>query len=298
MSLSELYRYCEIAREMLKGELGVGRVIARPFGGVHPFVRLPGRHDYSLEPHGETMLDRLKDKGFDALVEAEQGDFTIDNLPRGTVMIRWRQLLRGFELGTPKIAVLSMLDDGKDGSLTASGRLKTSRKKKSAAERILSYNDLSVGDYVVHEVHGIGQYMGIENLTVDGVSRDYITIKYAGSDRLFLPTDKLDMISKYIGAHSDDGLVKLSKFGGGEWGRAKAKAKAAVKEMAKELIKLYAERMRRPGFAFPEDDDLQRDFASSATPLCGRHQKMSCCPGWYRRYCGGPHCVPKPEADP
>ena len=67
VSLSELYRYCEIAREMLKGEHGVGRVIARPFGGTHPFVRLSGRHDYSLEPHGETMLDRLKDKGFDVI---------------------------------------------------------------------------------------------------------------------------------------------------------------------------------------------------------------------------------------
>ena len=215
------------------------------------------------EANAKNICGYLKDKGFDALVEAEQGDFTIENLPRGTVMIRWRQSLRGFELGTPKIAILSMLEDGKDGALTASGRLRTSKKKKSAAERILSYNDLSVGDYVVHEIHGIGQYMGIENLTVDGVSRDYITIKYAGSDKLFLPTDKLDMISKYIGAHSDDGLVKLSKFGGGEWGRAKAKAKAAVKEMAKELIKLYAERMRRPGFAFPEDDDLQRDFEAA-----------------------------------
>ena len=215
------------------------------------------------ETNAKNICGYLKDKGYDALVEAEQGDFTIDNLPRGTVMIRWRQSLRGFELGTPKIAILSMLEEGKDGLLTASGRLRTSRKKKSAAERILSYNDLSVGDYVVHEVHGIGQYMGIENLTVDGVSRDYITIKYAGSDRLFLPTDKLDMISKYIGAHSDDGLVKLSKFGGGEWGRAKAKAKAAVTEMAKELIQLYAERMRRPGFAFPEDDDLQRDFEAA-----------------------------------
>ncbi len=215
------------------------------------------------EASAKNICGYLRDKGFDALVEAEQGDFTIENLPRGTVMIRWRQSLRGFELGTPKIAILSMLDDSKGGSLTASGRLRTSKKKKSAAERILSYNDLSVGDYVVHEIHGIGQYMGIENLTVDGVSRDYITIKYAGSDKLFLPTDKLDVISKYIGAHSDDGLVKLSKFGGGEWGRAKAKAKAAVKEMAKELIKLYAERMRRPGFAFPEDDDLQRDFEAA-----------------------------------
>ena len=112
-------------------------------------------------------------------------------------------------------------------------------------------------------MHGIGQYMGIENLTVDGVSRDYINIHYAGSDRLFLPVDKLDMVSKYIGAHADDGMVRLSKFGGTEWGRAKAKAKAAVKDIAKDLIQLYAERSRKPGYAFPEDDDMQADFEAA-----------------------------------
>ena len=93
-----------------------------------------------------------------------------------------------------------------------------------------------------------------------GAYRDYITIQYAGADKLFLPTEKLDMVSKYIGARADDGTVKLSKFGGGDWTKAKNRAKAAVKEMAKELIQLYAERMRRSGHAFPEDDDYQKDF--------------------------------------
>ena len=215
------------------------------------------------EAAAKNLCGYLCDKGFSAMVEADIGDFTVENLPKNTIMIKWRQSIRGYELTSSRIVVLSTNPDARDGALTGVGKLRTSRKKKSAAERIMSYNDLSVGDFVVHEVHGIGQYMGIENLTVDGVSRDYINIKYAGSDRLFLPTDKLDMISKYIGAHSDDGLVKLSKFGGGEWVRAKTRAKAAVKEMAKELIKLYAERMRRPGFAFPEDDDLQRDFEAA-----------------------------------
>ncbi len=215
------------------------------------------------ENSAKNLCGYLCDKGFSAMLEAETGEFTVENLPKKTVMVKWRQSIRGYELASAKIVVLSTNSDSRDGGLSGSGRLKTSRKKKSAAERIMSYNDLNVGDFVVHEIHGIGQYMGIENLTVDGVSRDYINIKYAGSDRLFLPTDKLDMISKYIGAHSDDGLVKLSKFGGGEWVRAKSRAKAAVKEMAKELIQLYAERMRRPGFAFPPDDDLQRDFEAA-----------------------------------
>ncbi|MBQ8005672.1 MAG: transcription-repair coupling factor, partial [Clostridia bacterium] len=99
--------------------------------------------------------------------------------------------------------------------------------------------------------------------TVNGASRDYITIQYAGTDKLFLPTEKLDMVSKYIGARADDGSVKLSKFGGGEWTKAKSKAKAAVKEMAKELIQLYAQRLRRSGIAFPPDDDYQMDFEAA-----------------------------------
>ena len=96
---------------------------------------------------------------------------------------------------------------------------------------------------MVHEAHGIGRYMGLETLTIDGVTRDYVSIQYAGSDQLFLPCDRLDSVSKYIGAHADDGMVKLSRFGGGDWKKAKARAKAAVADMAKDLIRLYAERM-------------------------------------------------------
>ncbi|MCI5575466.1 MAG: transcription-repair coupling factor, partial [Clostridiales bacterium] len=125
------------------------------------------------------------------------------------------------------------------------------------------YADLSVGDYVVHESHGIGRYLGITTMEVDGVTRDYVTIQYAGSDRLFMPVEKLDKVSKYIGARADDDTLRLSKFGGAEWGKTKAKTKASLKNIAKELIKLYAERMRRPGFAFPKDDDFQRDFESA-----------------------------------
>ena len=134
--------------------------------------------------------------------------------------------------------MLSTVPENREGALSTGGKLRRRKKKKSDTETILSYNDPEVGDFVVHEVYGIGQYMGIENLTVDGVSRDYSNIRYAGSDRLFLPVEKLDMVSKYIGAHSDDGLVKLSRFGGAEWGKAKARAKAAVKDIAKDLIRV------------------------------------------------------------
>ena len=215
------------------------------------------------EAAAKNLCSILADKGINALMEAENGEFDIDSLPKGIVLVGWKNQIKGYELTTPRVAVLSTVPENREGAYAASSKLKRKKKKKNGTETILSYNDLEVGDFVVHEIHGIGQYMGIENLKVDGVSRDYINIRYAGSDRLFLPTDKLDMVSKYIGAHSDDGLVKLSRFGGGEWGRAKARAKAAVKDIAKDLIKLYAERERRPGFAFPADDDLQADFEAA-----------------------------------
>ena len=212
------------------------------------------------EASAKNLCALLEDRGIRAMPEAHMGEFDIAALPKNLVLVRWQQYVKGFELTSAKIALLSICQESRESSLAMGGVIKKKRKKRSGTEAILSYNDLEVGDYVVHEVHGIGQYMGIENLTVDGASRDYITIRYAGSDKLFLPVDKLDMVSKYIGAHSDDGLVKLSKFGGTEWGRAKAKAKAAVKDIAKDLILLYAERSRRPGHAFPPDDDMQADF--------------------------------------
>ena len=212
------------------------------------------------EAAAKNLCALLRDRGFSALVQSDETD---ESVPKATVLIQWKEYIRGYEMTVPKIALLSTSPEGREGAFSASGKLKKKKKKKSGTETILSYNDLEVGDFVVHEVHGIGQYMGIENLKVDGVSRDYITIRYAGSDRLFLPVEKLDMVSKYIGAHSDDGLVKLSRFGGAEWGRAKSRAKAAAKDIAKDLIKLYAERSRRPGFAFPEDDELQADFEAA-----------------------------------
>ena len=215
------------------------------------------------EAAAKNICSLLSERGISAVVETENGEFTAQTLPKDVVLVGWRNIVRGYEMTSARVAVLSTVPENREGAYSASAKLKKRKKKRSGTETILSYNDLEVGDFVVHEIHGIGQYMGIENLKIDGVSRDYINIRYAGSDRLFLPVDKLDMVSKYIGAHSDDGLVKLSRFGGGEWGRAKAKAKAAVKDIAKDLIKLYAERSRRPGFAFPEDDELQADFEAA-----------------------------------
>ena len=208
------------------------------------------------EVFAKNIAGLLKEKGIESSIEN-------DEIQQKTVSVFWKHQFSGYELTSARVAILSTDREGRNGGINSISKSMRRKKKKSNTQAIFSYNDLEVGDYVVHEAYGIGRYAGIENLVQDGVGHDYITIQYAGSDKLFLPVEKLDMVSKYIGAHSDDGLIKLSRFGGAEWGKAKAKAKAAVKEMAKELIELYARRMRTSGFAFPRDDDFQRDFEAA-----------------------------------
>ena len=166
----------------------------------------------------------------------------------------------GFELPNSKYVCIS---EGDSVSVKKSRRSKSRTGVSNKGERILSYASLKVGDYVVHANHGIGIYAGIQTLTFDGVTKDFVKIQYAGKDVIYLPCNQLEMLSKYIGAHSDDGTLKLSKIGGAEWNKTKKKVKAAAKDMAKELIRLYAERTRLPGFAFSKDDEFQLEFEDS-----------------------------------
>lgn len=205
----------------------------------------------------------LREWGFNARDAGDGNALDPDTVDRGEVAVISSAPISPFEMTVPRIAVITVLADSRAGSVSASSRARKRKKRESATEQIMSYADLSVGDYVVHETHGIGRYLGITTMESGGVTRDYITIQYAGSDRLFMPVEKLDKVSKYIGARADDDTLRLSKFGGAEWGKTKARAKAALKDIAKELIKLYAERSRRPGFAFPKDDQFQRDFESA-----------------------------------
>ena len=133
------------------------------------------------------------------------------------------------------------------------------RRRKENANRIKSYNDISVGDYVVHTAHGIGEYVGINKMTVDGVSKDYLKIQYKGSDALYVPVDQLNLLYKYSGK-TDEKTVKLNRLGTQEWTRQKQKVKASTDELAKELIALYAQREEVAGHAFAEDTPWQRDF--------------------------------------
>ena len=172
--------------------------------------------------------------------------------------------LHGFELPAERFVCISLTAGGtKTEKARRRHAAKNAKSSSKTKEKILSYADLSVGDYVVHEVHGIGIYKGLESIRgYDGVRRDHIKIQYSGTDVLYVPCEQIDSVSKYIGAAAESGGLKLSRLGGAEWTKTKARVKSEVKSMAKELIALYAERLRRPGFAFSPDDEMQREFES------------------------------------
>ena len=176
----------------------------------------------------------------------------------GEVRITLGALTAGSEWPQLHLAVLT------EGQLTATSAGKRQRvKKASNRQKIQSYTDLTPGDLVVHEHHGVGRFVGIQRLPVDGVEKDYIKIDYAGGDCLYVPATELDLVSKYIGGGEDQERTRLNKLGGTEWAKQKTKAKKAAKDLAKGLIALYAQRQKQPGFAFSPDSTWQREFEES-----------------------------------
>lgn len=165
-------------------------------------------------------------------------------------------LQTGFELTSIRLAVIT------EGELFTQKQRKVRKpdRKIENAERIKSYLELKVGDYVVHVNHGIGKYVGIGTLEINGIHKDYIHILYAGGDKLSVPIDQIDMVQKYVG--SDEKEPKLYKLGGAEWARVKNKVRSSVKDIAEDLIQLYAKRQSSPGFVFSEDTTYQQEFES------------------------------------
>lgn len=153
-------------------------------------------------------------------------------------------------------------------SITTYSRAATVRRRArtrtEAKNRIHSLEELHRGDYIVHNVHGIGVFEGIHKLDVNGVTKDYIKIRYLKDDILYVPVTQLDLVSKYI-APGEDGsgkLVRLNRLGGTDWSKTRSRVRAAVQDMARELTALYASRMSTPGYAFSPDSEMQRDFES------------------------------------
>jgi len=204
----------------------------------------------SAKERGMRLLELLHDDDIPAVYVDELKN----ELQIGSCVITTGSLETGFEFPSFKLAVLTELE--------LYGRQKRRARPAKVEEGLrLTPQELRVGDYVVHINHGIGQYMGIEALQVDNRSKDYLYIRYAGEDRLYVPTDQIHLLQRYIGL--EEGAPRLSKLGGNEWARVKKRAKESVQEMAEGLLKLYAEREAVEGFAFPEDTPWQRDLENS-----------------------------------
>ena len=199
----------------------------------------------------EMLQEMLKEKNLSAFL-----CIPLTTIPgEGQILLTEGSLPFGMEYPTAKLAVLS------EGQLTSKTTVKKKTKKTATnRQKLNSFTDLSPGDLVVHDNYGIGRFVAMEQIKVDGAVKDYIKIAYQGSDTLFVPATQLDMVSKYIGGGGEEANVKLNKIGTDTWQKAKTKARKAAKDMAAELIKLYAARKRQEGFAFSADTPWQQEF--------------------------------------
>jgi len=182
----------------------------------------------------------------------------------GQAIVTEGSLSEGFELPYMQLVVITERELFK----TKQKKQRKRSKTISNAEKIKSYQDLKVGDYVVHVHHGGGRYLGVETLEVRDVHRDYIKLQYKGTDQLFVPVDQMDQVQKYVA--SEDKSPKLNKLGGSEWKKTKAKVQQSVEDIAEELIALYKEREMSVGYQFGEDTAEQQafelDFPYELTP--------------------------------
>ena len=274
LTAEELYAALEDFPVILEDSLPTSRHPLRPRGLLTMNAKQLSSYGGSLET-AVTDLEHYRSSGSAVLVLCG-GETRAKNLHRlleekgipatldlsgaampaaGEVRLSLGALSAGSEWPALKLAVLT------EGQLTAPAMRKRQRvKKDSNRQKLQSYTDLSPGDLVVHEHHGVGRFVGIQRMPVDGVEKDYIKIDYAGGDCLYVPVTQLDLVSKYIGGGEDTERTKLNKLGGAEWTRQKTKAKKAAKDLARGLIALYAERQKRPGFAFSPDSPWQREF--------------------------------------
>ncbi|MGX7030538.1 transcription-repair coupling factor [Vagococcus zengguangii] len=201
----------------------------------------------SDEEKSQKLLEMMEDYDIPVVVQ-HHGEII-----EGQTQIRLGALQNGFEWIDEKLVIVTEKE-----LLKTVKRKRARRQTISNAERLRSYNELKVGDYVVHVNHGIGKYVGMETLVSGGVHQDYISILYQNNDKLFIPVTQLDLIQKYVASESKS--PKINKLGGNEWTKTKKKVAGKVEDIADDLIKLYAAREAEKGFAFSPDDSLQKEF--------------------------------------
>ncbi|TCL76349.1 transcription-repair coupling factor [Hydrogenispora ethanolica] len=204
----------------------------------------------ALKEKARRLREVLREQGISSqLVLTEAEDRPL--VPQ-TVRISAVDLETGFEWLPGKLVVLT------ENEIYGRQKKKYQTRFQQEGSKISSFTDLKVGDYVVHINHGIGRYMGIETLEIAGGHRDYLKIEYAGEDRLFVPTDQINLLQKYIGV--EDAPPKVNKLGGSDWQKVKNKVKESIRDMAEQLLELYAQREVAPGHSFPSDTVWQHEF--------------------------------------
>lgn len=230
--------------------------------------RLVGNHSIScveapvfngrMDAYGSELKRLLKEKYeiHVACSTAERmknlSDFAVRDEITGNIIYEEGLLPAGFYCPADLTAYIS------DNDIFRTGKKRRKKKKRSDGRQIKAFTDLKKGDYVVHENHGIGRFTGIEPLVVEGIRRDYMTIQYAGKDVLYVPVEQMDLIQSYIG--SGGAAPKVNKLSSGDWSKTKARAKAAIANMAEELVRLSAERTMEEGYSFSPDTPWQRQF--------------------------------------
>lgn len=200
------------------------------------------------QDRGSHLLDTLKNEKLDAYYVT-----SIDReVQPGNILISHGLLSGGFELVNARLVVIT------EGEIFGQRKRKKQEQPRGASNRMEPFTDLKVGDYVVHINHGVGRYKGIVPLDIGGIRKEYLLIKYFGEDKLYVPTDQVSLLQKYLGAEADS--PRLSKLGGAEWNRVKSRVRQAVRDMAQELLALYASRETAQGYAFGQDNVWQKEF--------------------------------------
>ncbi len=197
---------------------------------------------------GQRMVQALQEMG----LEAAFVDGLEKEVPQGSIWVARGALSKGFFYDEIAFAVFC------DSELFGGKKQRKKRKHRKDGAAIESFTDLHIGDYVVHDNHGIGVFRGLEKISVEGVQKDYMKISYRDGGNLFVPVNQMDMVQKYIGTGST--APKLNKLGGQDWAKAKAKARRAVQSMAEDLVALYAKRTAAQGFVYGTDTIWQREF--------------------------------------
>ncbi|MDQ4025494.1 MAG: transcription-repair coupling factor, partial [Actinomycetota bacterium] len=200
----------------------------------------------SLDETTERLAGNLSSSGLPATVVPEAPG---PDAPSGAYVVT-AELARGFVLPSARLALVAESD------LTGRRSGAARRRIQSRRRQISGPLDLTEGDLVVHEVHGIGRYAGMVEREVLGVHREYLVIQYLKDDKLYVPSDQIDLVSKYVGGEAP----KISRLGSSEWSKAKSRVRRRAREIAQELVQLYASRLRAKGYAYGPDTPWQREL--------------------------------------